>query len=389
MKLIYIANSIGSVFDSQVLTLLSYYSESAFFDETHLVMGYASNKEVNVLRKKKTNGIRIHFHKKYPNYPIFNLINKWSLFIAISKISNDYSDFFFHFRGELPAWYFLRFQRKKHISTNQMLIDIRGAGIEEILEFSNLPRLLKKLKILTYSRALRSLNKGYYISVVSKSLRNYLINNCGFDESYIMVNHCLVDKSFIYDNNKRITIRKELGINKNEILIVFVTGGYANWQNESVLKLIEGSGIRILNVSPNLYSSDSVINLFVPYDQVGQYLCAADVAIIWRELSIVNSVALPVKFAEYVTCGLPVISNQNIDFVYEFVTKYKSGRIIEDLSDLTIENLQSILKNYNRKVISELAYNIFNAEKISEKYFNIYSKMMSENDRNQKNLFNQ
>src|SRR5262249_43092606 len=44
-----------------------------------------------------------------------------------------------------------------------------------------------------------------------------------------------------------------------------------------------------------------------PYDQVGDYLAAADAALLLRRDDPVNRVACPVKFAEYAVSGLPVV----------------------------------------------------------------------------------
>lgn len=50
----------------------------------------------------------------------------------------------------------------------------------------------------------------------------------------------------------------------------------------------------------------------VPHTEVPGYLACADVALLIREDSPVNEVASPVKFAEYLSCGLPVILTQGI-----------------------------------------------------------------------------
>jgi len=47
----------------------------------------------------------------------------------------------------------------------------------------------------------------------------------------------------------------------------------------------------------------------VPYEEVTKYLNAVDFAVVWRDNNIVNKVASPVKFSEYVCTGLPVIAN--------------------------------------------------------------------------------
>jgi len=47
------------------------------------------------------------------------------------------------------------------------------------------------------------------------------------------------------------------------------------------------------------------------------YLNSADAAIIWRDKSIVNKVASPVKFSEFICCGLPIIANYSVDMIGE------------------------------------------------------------------------
>ena len=60
-----------------------------------------------------------------------------------------------------------------------------------------------------------------------------------------------------------------------------------------------------------------------------KYLNAADAAIIWRDKSIVNKVASPVKFSEYVCCGLPVIANKTVDMINNYILKNDCGLLTD------------------------------------------------------------
>ena len=55
-----------------------------------------------------------------------------------------------------------------------------------------------------------------------------------------------------------------------------------------------------MNKSKKELHHKNVINKFVDYYEIPNYLNAADIAVIWRENSIVNKVASPVKFSEYI-----------------------------------------------------------------------------------------
>ena len=57
---------------------------------------------------------------------------------------------------------------------------------------------------------------------------------------------------------------------------------------------------------------------------------AADYGLLIRENSFTNQVASPVKFAEYLCCGLPVIISERLGDYSEFVEKNGCGYIIKD-----------------------------------------------------------
>ena len=105
----------------------------------------------------------------------------------------------------------------------------------------------------------------------------------------------------------------------------FPAGALANWQNTDVLNKLAEKGFKVLNLSKKNISHKNVINRFNSYNEMPYYLNAADVAIIWRDESVVNKVASPVKFSEFVCCGLPVISNRSVDMISEYITRNESG----------------------------------------------------------------
>ncbi len=380
--LFYFCNGIGSVFDSQVLELLSSIKESQYFQKIFLFLGIKDESQKKDIYKKNLPEIEINFYKTYPNYPLFNYLNRESIKSSIKKIRMDFNDIFFHVRGEITAWY-LKQVLGNNFSTN-VLIDIRGASIEEIIEFSGMNRILRQMKLRNYKMALNELlkinmksnnsNKSYIISVVSKSLKNYLIDNFSANANSITIIPCLAGSKFKYNEINRIKTRKILNLEDEDFLLVFSSSGTALWQNSDVLLTLAEKGIKVLNLSPKEYRHKNIINKFVQYQDVPAYLSASDAAIIWRNESIVNKVASPVKFSEYVCCGLPVISNSSVDQIKEFILTEDCGLIIENLNDLSIEKLR-LLKLKDRNSIAKKGREIFGIEAIVDKYLTTYSLM--------------
>lgn len=66
--------------------------------------------------------------------------------------------------------------------------------------------------------------------------------------------------------------------------------------------------------------------------EVPEYLLAADYGLLIRENSITNYVASPVKFAEYLSCGLKVIISSELGDYSALTMKHNLGYVIDSLS---------------------------------------------------------
>jgi glycosyltransferase involved in cell wall biosynthesis len=77
-------------------------------------------------------------------------------------------------------------------------------------------------------------------------------------------------------------------------------------------------------------------------EEVPRLLASADVGLLLRDRSIVNRVAAPLKFAEYLASGLPVILTPSIGDYSDFVLTNHCGLIVDLMaSDETLEPLLS------------------------------------------------
>ena len=259
---------------------------------------------------------------------------------VIKNTNVNLKDVIFHTRGEVMAWHLSKILDVKY--RKNIIPDIRGAGVEEIKEFSKLRFLKKTLKIYNYNSAFKNLNKFNQLSAVSIFLKEYLVNNYKIDPVNIRITPSLAGPNFLFDQLQRTKFRNELNLSNDDILVVFSSGGTANWQNNDILKILAEKGLKVLNLSKKKIEHKNVINKFVSYSEVPFYLNAADVAIIWRDKSIVNKVASPVKFSEYVCCGLPVIANESVDMIKDYIKKNSCGLLINSLDDIRYKFPESI-----------------------------------------------
>lgn len=368
--LFYFCDGIGSVFDSQVLALLDAINERNLFKKIYLLIGIRNKEQKNdLLNRNISNRIEVIFYKSYPNYPFFNYLNTVNIRAAINRPKINLNEIIFHTRGELIASYVAQSVGTKYYKS--IIPDIRGSSVEEIEEFYNFNNVIKTLKINNYKKAIGKLKNYRKVSVVSKSLKEYLFRNYDLDQEKIGIANCLAGKHFRFDETQRERVRIEFNLSANDILIVFSSGGTANWQNTEILIMLADKGLKVLNLSKKTISHKNIFNKFVAYYDMPLYLNAADAAIIWRDKSIVNKVASPVKFSEYICCGLPVIANTSVDMINDFITQHHCGLLINNLEDLDSQTVEG-LKKKDRMKISELGLLHFGIDTIVEKYSQIY-----------------
>ena len=107
-----------------------------------------------------------------------------------------------------------------------------------------------------------------------------------------------------------------------------------------------------------------------------KYLCAADAAIIFRNKGVTNEVASPVKFSEYVSCGLPVLTNDSVDLITNYIKLNKCGKILMSLDSID-DILLNEMKNLDRKAISITGQNTFGIETIASQYVRFYNSVFN------------
>lgn len=263
-----------------------------------------------------------------------------------------------------------------------IVYDGRGAIAIEWKEYGviNNPRMLQESSELEKTAILQS---DCRISV-SEQLISYWKKEYNYQNDKHVVIPCTLNRSFetVKISEESIThSRKKLGINKEDIVFVY-SGSLAGWQSFDILyKFIQP----ILKNSSNnklvfLSSLDKHIteleNEFpgkiickkVSPSEVPELLIAGDYGLLIREESITNLVASPVKYAEYLACGLKVvISNQLGDYT-NFTKKNNLGVLYTDFTTpekISLQQKQTIklmaLTHFTKKSYLKMYEKVINS----------------------------
>lgn len=378
-SLIYIASTGDAVFDSQVVYFLKGLLERKFFKRIILLAGVKIDqsweKELSKLIKSD---LEIVLFKQYPNYSFYGKKQKNEIHSILKRILTNNT--IIHLRGEFLTGIIRKIIDLEDYENVKILTDIRGIALEEmkIYSYVNFNPIKYHLKLHHYSKCMKNVGtKSDYISCVSETLRKEVLTKTTINNELIGVNHCIANTDFTYSHEKRLLFRRILGLDIEEVLFVFVTSGNGLYENTNeILRIIIEKGYKVLNLSKTIIEDKNIINLFVPFPDVTNYLSAADIGMVWRNNDIVNNVASPVKFSEYVCCGLPVMANNGVHLINQYIKNTGFGKTIEKIEEINNMNINHLLK-IDRNKISQLAKGIFSSEVITQNYLKIYKKLLN------------
>lgn len=124
----------------------------------------------------------------------------------------------------------------------------------------------------------------------------------------------------------RVAVRDELRVAPDALLFIY-SGTMAAWQRPAESALLVNAlrlhrpDVRLLFLTPEIAAArkavaqtglDGVLYRSAKQSDVHRYLCAADYGLLLREESMVNRVACPVKFGEYLACGVRPVMTPHI-----------------------------------------------------------------------------
>lgn len=277
----------------------------------------------------------------------------------------------------------------------KVVLDGRSAMAAEIKEYNVFPVEYIKKNIRKFE-AKAVLSSDFRIAV-SNQLIDYWKTNYGYSQNKHVVIPCTLDTKYFNDLNKTINknkiipIKKELGINENDIVLVY-SGSTAPWQSFQLLEkficpiMDQQSEIKILFLSKenednlrlkNKYN-ERVIIKWIEHKDVLNYLSCCDYGILLREQSITNKVASPTKFAEYLFADLPVLISENLGDFTEFVNQNNCGIVFQTNQ---YNSLEYLLKTNTslKKMCHQLSVHYFTKEGSlnDNSYKNLYCEIQN------------
>lgn len=256
----------------------------------------------------------------------------------------------------------------KKNKNRKILIDIHGALPEEY-EYSAGEKANKKHSKRITNYEAKSIQKADYIICQSEEMKRHIIKKYQAISDKIVVYRCGIDTSlFNLQPDNRINLRKELNIAQDTVVFVY-SGGLHKWQKvDETLKIFDrynrynhNSKFLVLTKdTEQLYQmlqkldlmslKDDIIIKSLASSQVPAYLNAADVAFLLRDNVVMNAVAFPTKLAEYLACGLPIISS---DVSRYWLDENAESFIFCYNSDSNISQLGSFIATQDKQKISD------------------------------------
>jgi glycosyltransferase involved in cell wall biosynthesis len=227
---------------------------------------------------------------------------------------------------------------------NKIVYDGRGAIAAEWKEYKVVedPSLIADIHELERQAVM---NSDFRIAV-SNELVAYWSKEFNYKENKHVIIPCTIGQAFEkldFDADYALTARKTLGFLENETVFCYA-GSLAGWQSFKLLydflkPLLEAElNAKVLFLSDNDANIERLKEQFpsriscakAEPDEVPFYLSACDFGLLIRETSVTNKVASPVKFAEYLSCGLKVIISQNLGDYSDLVRDKGLGWLYKD-----------------------------------------------------------
>lgn len=344
----------------------------------------------NELSKEGIDWVALSYHKNPPILStLFDIV--YAMIVCMRIIRQDKIELV-HARSYPPALIALIL---KKIFKLKFIFDMRGFWADERVEGKLWVKNISPYYLVKFLEK-HFIKNADEIVVLTERAKG-MLETWGYNIDNVSVIPCCVDtERFKFDDKSRLELRKEYNL---EGKFVFVHAGSLEYwymmeemlnyfkiakevkphahfliltrsDKNKILKLIYGK---------NLNLKDFTI-LSIPYVDMPKYLTMVDAGLIFITPVFSKIASSPTKFAEYLSCALPVIINDRIGDLEDYVMKNNVGVVIRDFNDnqyrQTFEDLLGFLEDKNLKLrCRQVARNNFSLNAGIDKYYQIYSKL--------------
>ena len=328
------------------------------------------------------------FYTKKP--PVFStLFDLWVMYLTLRKIGPDHD--ILHARSYLPMLVFQIIQKNQHV-----LFDMRGLWADERVEGKIWPQkkglyrmiyrffLKKESDFIDFTHGIVSLSHAGL-----KALTERYPTKTFLEKATVIP--CCVNTT-LFDPLVSSPLTKEaLGFPATAKILVHV-GSIGTWYrfDREVALYIE-----MHKKDPNWYflvltkdleqarrtlsemgvESQKIKTLSAQYAEVPSYLWLADLSVFFIEPSFSKQASFPVKMAESMAMGVPMVTNEGTGDVAEILRDSHAGVALPSLSDKDLEQFDFSVLHFDRAKIQAYAQTMFSVERGVEKYDEIYRRM--------------
>ena len=379
-----------TAFDSQVWPLLESGLQSGF-DLVHVALSpFRCKMTDRYLHKKEeleSTGIKtLYFQQGPPISRVFLRMDTRRMYPFLRKWWGGKERLVIHCRGHLNAYRGLLLQETSP-ALIAVIADLRGAVSDEVGQgrgwvAKGFGRYLRNL----YQRVECQIVEGAdAILCVSNAFQEFLQTR--YNVKNLMIIPTYVDTSwFSFSPSLRQLYREKLRIADRTVLTY--SGGVAPWQKiedivDLFIKLKEDAAdlfmlfltrepARLIKmIGGKIHSNDFKV-LQVPHKEIPGYLCAADVGVLLREDRLTNHVAAPIKFSEYMCCGLPCIISKNIGDTAQVIREGGAGIVLDSEGKVpTVSEFRRLLA-LNREEISKRMHQKYSSKIYFENILGLY-----------------
>ena len=275
----------------------------------------------------------------------------------------------------------------------KLIFEARGAGNEESAhsDKEQMETLKKRTKrrINIFNEKLL-LNNSDKIICVSKALRDYYVTKFKLNNEAFSVFPGAADSDyFFYDKEIRNSFREKLNFSKEDIVIVYSGRLEMKWEiPDKVFDFFKDLNSKKINyklllITPDIAIANELIKEYdleglvfvmaISFKDVNKYLNASDVGLLLREDVVMNNVASPTKFAEYLMAGLPVIISAAVHDFAETVQVTEFGAVVNGLESMTNNEYEQLEKSLtlDRNTIATWGLQNLSKRTFIEKYLKL------------------